>query len=48
MQLNTRRIVSFLIDVKIFCALLKMSYRASYAPWHVDQFLLGHPLMHGV
>ena len=37
-----------LIDMKIFYALLKMSYGASYAPWHVDRFLLGHPLMYGV
>ena len=38
----------FLIDMKIFYALLKMSFGASYAPWHVDHFLLGHPLLYGV
>ena len=38
----------FLIDMKIFYALLKMSYGASYAPWHVHLFFLGHPLIHGV
>ena len=27
---------------------LKMSYGASYAPWHADQFLLGHPSTYGV
>ena len=43
LQLKTRQIVPFLIDMKIFYALLKMSYGASYAPWHVDHFLLGHP-----
>ena len=43
LQVKTRRTVPFLIDMKIFCALLKMSFGASYAPWHVDQFLLGHP-----
>ena len=25
-----------------------MCFGASYAPWHVDQFLLGHPLIYGV
>ena len=44
LQVKTRRTVPFLIDMKIFYAILKMSLRASYAPWHVDQFLLGHPL----
>ena len=24
------------------------SFGASYAPWHVDQCLLGHPLLYGV
>ena len=48
LQLKTRRTVLFLIDTKIFYALLKMSFGASYAPWHVDQFLLGHPLLYGV
>ena len=48
MQVKTRRTVLFLIDMKIFYALLKMSFGASYAPWHVDQFLLGHPLLYGV
>ena len=38
----------FLIDMKIFYALVKMSFGASYAPWHVDQFLLVHPLLCGV
>ena len=38
----------FLIDMKIFYALLKMSFGARYAPWDVDQFLLGHPLLYGV
>ena len=41
LQLKTRQIVPFLIDMKILYALLKMSYGASYALWHVDQFLLG-------
>ena len=48
MQVKTRRTVPFLIDVTLFYALLKMSFGASYAPWHVDQFLLGHPLLYGV
>ena len=48
LQLKTRRIVPFWIDMKIFYASLKMSYGASYAPWHVDHFFLGHPLMYGV
>ena len=48
LQVKTRRIVPFLIDMKIFYALLKMSFGASYAPWHVDQFLLGHHLLYGV
>ena len=48
LQVKTRRTVPFLIDMKIFYALLKMSFGASYAPWHVDQFLLGHPLLYGV
>ena len=48
LRVKTRRIVPFLIDMKIFYALLKMSFGASYAPWHVDQFLLGHPLLYGV
>ena len=46
LHLKTRPIVPFLIDMKIFYALLKISYEASSAPWHVDQFLLGHPLMY--
>ena len=48
LQVKTRRTVPFLIDMKIFYTLLKMSFGASYAPWHVDQFLLGHPLLYGV
>ena len=48
LQVKTRRNVLFLIDMKIFYALLKMLFGASYAPWHVDQFLLGHPLLYGV
>ena len=32
LQLKTRSIVPFLIDVNIFYAMLKMSYGASYAP----------------
>ena len=48
MQVKTRRTAPFLIDMKIFYALLKMSFGASYAPWHVDQFLLGHPLLYGL
>ena len=48
LQVKTRRTVPILIDMKIFYALLKMSVGASYAPWHVDQFLLGHPLLYGV
>ena len=48
LQVRTRRTVPFLIDMKIFYALLKMSFGASYAPWHVDQFLFGHPLLYGV
>ena len=48
LQVKTRRTVPFLIDMKIFYALLKMLFGASYAPWHVDQFLLGHPLLYGV
>ena len=48
LQVKTRRTVPFLIDMKIFYALMKMSFGASYAPWHVDQFLLGHPLLYGV
>ena len=48
LQVKTRRTVPFLIDMKIFYALLKMSFGASYAPWHVDQFLFGHPLLYGV
>ena len=48
LQVKTRRTVPFLIDMKIFYALLKMSFGASYAPLHVDQFLLGHPLLYGV
>ena len=38
----------FVIDMKIFYALLKTSFGASYASWHVDQFLLGHPLLYSV
>ena len=48
LQVKTRRTVPFLIDMKIFYALLKMSFGASYAPWHVDHFLLGRPLLYGV
>ena len=48
LQVKTRRTVPFLIDMKIFYALLKMLFGASYAPWHVDQILLGHPLLYGV
>ena len=47
-QVKTRRTLPFLIDMKIFYALLKMSFGASYALWPVDQFLLGHPLLYGV
>ena len=47
LQLKTRRIVLMRLTFKIFYALLKMSYGASYAPWHADQFLLGHPLVCG-
>ena len=45
LHVKTRRTVSFLIEMKIFYALLKMSFGASYAPRHVDQFLLGHLLL---
>ena len=48
LQVRTRQTVPFLIDMKIFYALLKMLFGASYAPWHVDLFLLGHPLLYGV
>ena len=48
LEVKTRRTVPFLIDMKIFYALLKMSVGASYAPWHVDHFLLGDPLLYGV
>ena len=48
LQVKARRTVPFLIDMKIFYALLKMSFGASYAPWHVDQFLLGLSLLYGV
>ena len=48
LQVKTRRTVPILIDMKIFYALLKMSSEASYAPWRVDHFLLGHPLLYGV
>ena len=48
LQVKTRRTAPFLIDVKIFYALLKMSFGASYAPWHVEQFLLGRPLLYGI
>ena len=34
--------------MKIFYALLKMSFGASYARWHVDQFLSRHPLLYGI
>ena len=47
LQVKTRRTVPFLIDMKIFYALLKMSFGASYVPWHIDQFVLGHPLLYG-
>ena len=33
---------------EVFLSLLKMSYGASYSVWHVDQILLGHPLMYRV
>ena len=36
LQVKTRRSVPFLIDMKIFYALSKMSFGARYAPWHVD------------
>ena len=36
LHLKTGWIVPFLIDKNIFCAVLKMSYGASYAVWHVD------------
>ena len=48
LQVKMRRIVPFLIDMKISYALLKMSFGASYVPWHIDQFVLGHPLLYGV
>ena len=48
LQVKTRRTMPFLIDMKIFYALLKMSFAASSAPWHVDQFLLEHPLLYRV
>ena len=48
LQMKTRRTVPFLIDMMIFYALVKMLFGASYAPWHVDQFLLGVPLLYGV
>ena len=48
LQVKTRRTVPFLMDMKIFYTLLKMSFAASYTPWHVDQFVLGHPLLYGV
>ena len=48
LQVKTRRSVPFLIDMKISYALLKMSFGPSYAPLHVDHFLLGHPLLYGV
>ena len=48
LQVKMRRTVPFVIDMKIFYALLKMSFGKSYAPWHVDPFLLGHPLLYGV
>ena len=48
LHVKTRRTVPFLIDMKMFYALLKISFGASYAPWHVDQFLLGRPLLYGV
>ena len=48
LQVKTTRNVPFPIDMKIFYALLKMTFGASYAPWHVDQFVLGNPLLHGV
>ena len=48
LQVKTRRNVPFLIDMKIFYARLKMLVGASYAPWHADQFPLGHPLLYGV
>ena len=48
LQVKTRRTMPVLIDMKIFYALMKMSFGASYAPWHVDQFLFEHPLLYGV
>ena len=48
LQLKTRWTVPFLMDMKIFYALLRMSFGASYAPWDVDQFLFKHPLLYGV
>ena len=47
LQLKIRLTVPFLIDTKIFYAMLKMSYGASYAPRRVNQILLGHPLIYG-
>ena len=48
LQVKTRRTVPFLMDMKIFYALLKASFGASYAPWRVDQFLFGHQLLYRV
>ena len=48
LQVKTGRTVPFVIDMKLFYALLKTLFRASYAPWHVDQFLSGHPLLYNV
>ena len=36
LEVKTRRTVPFLVDMKIFYALLKMLFGASYALWHVD------------
>ena len=48
LQVKTRMSVPFLIDMKIFYTLQKMSFGASNAPWHVDHFLSGHTLLYGV
>ena len=48
LPVKTRQTVQFLMDMKIFYALLKMSFGASYAPLHVDHFLLGRRLLYGV
>ena len=47
LHVNTRRTVPFLIDMKIFYALLKMSFGASYAPWHL-LYGVCHPYKYSV